>query len=154
MKKMLRIIPVAIIAFALAGCSGEKGDPGRDGFVNFYDEIITVRSDEWTKYSDTGTGYNAFYESTWDVPALSRYICENGVVMAYMVGYDKNGIKYDPLPFTIWFDDGRGAEDSIYETTINYNFGEKRISFFFSTSDFLFPAGGPGEFRFRIVMMW
>jgi len=99
MKKLLLL---SIISLLLVSCQGDPGPPGRDGVdgldgINILGQIFEAQID---------FNANNNFEVLVDIPTQIE-VFDTDVVMAYILIGTNNGIDiWEPLPQTLFFDDG------------------------------------------------
>ncbi len=99
MKKLLLL---SIISLLLVSCQGDPGPPGRDGAngldgINILGQIFEAQVD---------FNANNNYEVLVDIPTQIE-VFDTDVVIAYILIGTNNGVDiWEPLPQTLFFDDG------------------------------------------------
>ncbi len=88
---------------------------------------------------------DGFYVASVNVPELTKFVFTDGFVECFEV----NGDYQMVLPYTRYMQESDGY---CWEYTVDYEFSEGRVDFYFSTSDFVEYL--PGSKRFRMVLHW
>ncbi len=155
MKKLLLFM---LAALTLVSCEGPQGRPGQDGFVNFKIIDLQINQSEWT-YSNVAD--NNYYIATFDMPEITPYIYNNGVVQVYReYNTGSNNAIQTLLPQTRhneYFDATANAWGTFTET-VDYEYGVEFMSIVYTASDFAY-TDNPANFRpdamhFRVVIQW
>lgn len=135
MKKLLLLAAVVLIA---ASCEKQNGDE-----LYMYSQEFEVKSQHWEPYDDGSIGY---YYYTFDMPRLTRKVCEIGEVSATC--YVNNNVQ-SQLPEVLHRNDGTNA----WTETIRYQYEPGKITFIVSYSDYYyFETQRPPGLAFRVVL--
>ncbi len=154
---MKKILLMMFAALALMSCEGPQGPPGRDGFVNYKVIDLQINQNEW-KYSNIAD--NNYYIATFNMPEITSYIYNNGVVSVYREYKTgtSNAIQ-TPLPQTRhkeYFDATANAW-GFYTETVDYEYGVGFTSIVYTASDFAYTEDAtivPDAMHFRVVIQW
>ncbi len=148
MKKILLFLFAA--GLLLTACTEQVLAPGTD--VVYYD--YDVYSSQWQLWGDS-------YRAVLDVPDITRYVVTNGKVeVSRCYPGENNGIDiWTPLPCIrteayspYAYTDGPGDEEVYYYTTfIDYEWTERTVSIYVTTSD-LYTGDLPGDMHFRVFI--
>lgn len=144
MMKMKKILLFLFSAgLLLTACTEQVLAPGTD--VVYYD--YDVYSSQWQLWGDS-------YRAVLDVPDITRYVVTNGKVeVSRCYPGENNGIDiWTPLPcIRTEVTDAADGGDYYYTTFIDYEWTERTVSIYVTTSD-LFTGDRPGDMSFRVFI--
>ncbi len=154
MKKLLLLL---VAACTLTGCyiEGPAGPPGRDGFVNFKIIDLQINSSEWG-YS--GEANNNYFYATFDMPEITPYIYNNGLVQVYReYNTGTTNATQILLPQTRHNETQINDNWFFFTETIDYEYSVGSVSIFYTVDDFDYEINTsfvPEDMHFRAVIMW
>lgn len=137
MKKLFSLL---FLTLFLIGCE----EPYTSELTTKQVYTFQVKSSDWVKKTDKA-GLNKYYSASFRIKGLDSYIYNNGTVMAYVMFGDYQQI----LPYTRHYESEAGQQ---WTRTIDFDFSEKNIVFYVTSSDFVDEQ--PEEMVFRVVLMW
>lgn len=109
-------------------------------------KVITVRvlSSDWVASVDNN-GQNLYYSCSVNLPELSAFIYQNGIVQT---SYVKDGVQL-PLPYVRHHENTDG---NLWTTTVDNEYEVGRMYLYVTNSDFFNER--PETMNFRIVLLW
>ena len=100
MKKLL-LLPI-LISLAFVSCEGDPGPPGPPGLDGLDGGLLLAQVFEYEADFNAGNNYSALFEFPSNVEVF-----ESDVVLAYaLVGVDGDVDIWEPLPRTLFFNEG------------------------------------------------
>jgi hypothetical protein len=135
MKKFLMLFVLTIV---LGSCNN-------DYYETKWEVVyLDVKSSDW-KISRDDQGLNAYYYCTFNVPQVTKYVCDNGNVQAYY----QSGQVQQVLPYVRHYENNEGA---LWTQTVDYDYSPGAINVYVTNSDFYEET--PPAMKFRVVIMW
>lgn len=155
---------VLLLGMLVSSCQGPQGVPGRDGkdgkdgMVNFKIIELEVPQQMWgyTNWND-----NNCFLAQFNVPELTKYIYDNGIVKVYRE-YETGTANASQieLPYVrmkeIIFD-WEAQDRYFYTEMVDYEFTAGSLTVYYTASDFDYEYDQkfvPDGMRFRLVLMW
>ncbi|MDR1555684.1 MAG: hypothetical protein LBS88_01465 [Tannerellaceae bacterium] len=147
---MKKLLPAMLAVVCLLSCEGPMGPPGEPAVQTQWKAVYyTVKSQDW-RLEGGKDNPNSYYQYVFDEPALSDFIYQEGVVIAYVVaspGTDKEVLR--PLPDT-W----PIAEGPDYWTEhITFDYMPGSVAFYVAYNDFA-TSVRPPSMTFKLMMIW
>lgn len=145
--------------FLMSSCTGEPGEPGRDGLGILQTVLISVPQSHW-QYS--GLADNNFFYAEVEMPEINGTVFDKGVVKMYRAinFYESNASQIE-LPYVRHKEYLANEEDGtwgFYTETIDYEYQVGKIYVYYTASDFDYEIDGgyfcPEEMQFRCVIMY
>ena len=150
--KRLTFLLFAILVFASCegpmGPMGPPGPSGDQGEPDAYWHSVNITINKW----DLATTNDHFY-ANFSVPALTDYIYNNGVVVAYI---ETSGSYKTPLPYTRYNREPSvipGEDDYLWSELIDFTYAPGVMTFYSNPSDF-FTGIDPEPLKIKVVFVW
>ncbi|OPZ96791.1 MAG: hypothetical protein BWY72_01504 [Bacteroidetes bacterium ADurb.Bin416] len=105
---------------------------------------VEIRSSDWVADTDDD-GINLYYSCRVNMPELSSFIYQNGMVQAYY----KTADYQQQLPYVRHYENLAG---DLWTRTIDYDYEVGYMNFYVTNSDFVNER--PETMKFRIVLLW
>lgn len=105
---------------------------------------VEIRSSDWVADTDDD-GINLYYSCRVNMPELSSFIYQNGMVQAYYKTTDYQ----QQLPYVRHYENLAG---DLWTRTIDYDYEVGYMNFYVTNSDFVIKR--PETMKFRIVLLW
>jgi hypothetical protein len=136
MKKAALLICI-ILAFSACTINEEPE-------VNIFTETYTVARNHWKLANDDALGEYYYYE--FREPALTRYICENGILNAYL--------KIDDSLYPLPFDDYWIENSYRWTEQVTCEFKPGYITFILRYNDYKLDEPPHFDYNFLVRLMW
>lgn len=160
---MKRIIPLFLLAASvlLSSCEGPMGPRGPQGEPGISSEwkviFLDARESDWQRKAVDTDGSNAFYQVSFDIPELDKFIYDEGLVQCY-IEYDAgtDNASQQLLPKVLHREDYDSENNQMLWTeTIDYDYTVGNVNIYLTYSDFPGADIKPeGNMTFRLVLMW
>ena len=148
MRKIFTILAMALLAASCRGPAGPAGPPGRDGEdgePGAYWRIMDFDIINWTEVEDE------FFYAQFDFPELTKFIYDNGIVLAYI---ETEGKYQTPLPFTRYKQEVIDEQLYFWEEHLDFEYEIGKITFYLTPSDFYTGAGQPARTKIRVALVY
>lgn len=130
---------LAIVSATLSSCI--EGDTIVEGAAVRTD-YITVHPNQWLDNKAPGTPGHYIY-ATVNLPVISQYMLESGLVIAYYLEQQDNVLPYTrPYVYTDGF---------LYTETIRFDVEVGKITFIIEASDFSSPDNIDYNMKFKVI---
>lgn len=161
MKRIL--FSLFIIGILFTSCEGPMGPMGPMGPEGPAGEStqwkiinLAANTNSWQRMSQQD-GSNPFYMASFDIPELTPFIYDSGLVQCY-IEYDQgtSNASQQLLPQVRHFEEGSGENYSLWTETVDYDYMVGNVNIYVTYSDFPDANSGiaPGAMNFRLVLMW
>jgi len=146
MKRNLTLIGILfVIATIFSACEGPEGPPGKDGDGTNWNIIpFTVRANQWIEQTDQN-GLNRYYYCLINVPEITPFIADKGLVLCYLYVEDNVQIV---LPTVRHYQDIYG---NYWTHTIDFDFEPGDVVVYVTNSDFAVDPPPTMDFNLRLI---
>ena len=159
MRKTIRIIAAfSLLIFGLSSCIQDIDCPCKDGHnnqsggTNWQVLNFSVKDSNWELCTDQ-QGYNPFYRAHLEIPELTKDIMAKGLMEAYVY----LGSNQQTLPYVRHYEEVTTSDGESYQylwtQTIDMEF-EVGGAWVYSTASDFYTDLKPGDWDFRIVLLW
>lgn len=136
---MKRLFYLLIISLLTVSCVDENDDNTNIKIIN-----LAVNQANWVENTDID-GLNRYYSCSFNVPEITPWIYNNGVVNTYIT-FD---YASQPLPYVRHLEDSEGFR---WTRTVDYEYESGKIRIFVTNSDFIVDL--PKAMKFKVAIIW
>lgn len=158
MKHIYYIGLLVVASLFFTSCEGPMGPQGPQGPAGESTqwEIINLAAEAngWQRMSQED-GTNAFYMASFDIPELTPFIYDSGLVQCYLE-YDQgsSNASQQLLPQVRHYEQVDGENYYLWTETVDYDYMVGNVNIYVTYSDFPDETIAPGAMNFRLVLMW
>lgn len=149
-KNVLGLLLMLLVFVACEGPMGPQGPPGDGGIEGWKIVDVTIPSKEWVLTYDAD-GLNPRFHCYVDIPEISNYVYDDGLVFAYLVqNYGTNDEVQTSLNCSVPFENEYG---DMWTEHYSWDYTTGSVAFYLTYSDF-FVDFQPATQHFKLVMLW
>lgn len=134
------------------GPQGPAGESTQWKIIN-----LAANANSWQRMANPQDGTNAFYMASFDIPELTPFIYDSGLVQCYLE-YDQgtSNASQQLLPQVRHYQEVNGDNCIYWTETVDYDYMVGNVNIYVTYSDFPDESMGiaPGDMNFRLVLMW
>ncbi len=162
---MKKVIFILLTTFALVACEGPMGPEGPQGpqgeaGVGSW-KILDLQVDSWN-YSNTENGLNNYFYADFEIPELTEFIYDYGMVQCYIEYNSGTENRIQQLLPCVRHNEQLISENGVdtmlyYTQTIDYDYGVGNVRIYLTESDFNYETDltwEPDPMNFRLVLLW
>jgi hypothetical protein len=136
MKQLFYLLAISLLAVSCIDVNDDK--------TNIKTINLVVNENDWVENTDS-KGFNRYYSCSFDMPEISTYVYNSGVVNTYIT-FD---YASQPLPYVRHLEDAVGNR---WTRTVDYEYERGKMRIFVTNSDFIEDL--PEKMTFKVALIW